>query len=115
MIGKPVVSPDAAVTSERSSSSEPCLVQDQHKWTVYMSKVNLPAALNDPRLPRRETDFFTKSWGEGFTDRVDVKPSSYLPEITRDHFKKYIRKTSSVSSFPYFSCMVTSKLYALDI
>ncbi|KAK3092497.1 hypothetical protein FSP39_003642 [Pinctada imbricata] len=30
------------------TSSVPSVVQDQHKWTVYDAKVNLPAALNDP-------------------------------------------------------------------
>lgn len=74
-----------------SSSSVPSLVQDQHRWTVYMSQVNLPAALNDPRLARRETDFFSKTWGESF-ERAEVVPSSYVPHITKEHFQKYLKK-----------------------
>ena len=30
-------------------AAEPSIVQDQYKWTMFMSQVNLPAALNDPR------------------------------------------------------------------
>ena len=72
-------------------------MQDQFKWTVYSARVNLPAVLNDPRLARRETDFFTKTWGDGF-ERVEVLPSPFLPEITRVHFEKYIQRTSKVRS-----------------
>ena len=60
-----------------------------------MSKTNLPAALNDPRLTRRETDFFTKTWGESF-DNYGVMPSPDLPEITKEHFRKYLKRTSKV-------------------
>ena len=77
------------------ATQEPAVVQDQYKWTLYQSQVNLPAALNDPRLNRRETDFFTKTWGELF-DKTHVDPSTHLPHITHDHFKKYLRKISLV-------------------
>lgn len=83
-----------AVAIPCNSASVPSVVQDQHRWTIFMSKVNLPAALNDPRLARRETDFFSKTWGESF-ERVEVVPSPYLPHITKDHFKKYLSKTSA--------------------
>jgi len=82
-------------SSKDLSVSNPAVVQDQYRWTLYMSQVNLPAVLNDPRLNRRETDFFTKTWGEAF-ETTRVAPSLHLPNITRDHFKKYLRKTSSV-------------------
>ena len=87
-------------STKEMSSSEPALVQDQYRWTLYMSQVNLPAVLNDPRLNRRETDFFTKTWGETF-EKNHVDPSTHLPNITRDHFKKYLRKISSVSMHLY--------------
>lgn len=85
-----------------SSSSVPSLVQDQHRWTVYMSQVNLPAALNDPRLARRETDFFSKTWGESF-ERAEVVPSSYVPHITKEHFQKYLKKMA-VSFYQSWIC-----------
>ncbi|NXN95623.1 VPS54 protein, partial [Rhinopomastus cyanomelas] len=66
----------------------PSVVADQHRWTIYHSKVNLPAALNDPRLAKRESDFFTKTWGVDFVD-TEVTPSFYLPQITKEHFALY--------------------------
>ncbi|XP_010291321.1 PREDICTED: vacuolar protein sorting-associated protein 54 isoform X2 [Phaethon lepturus] len=66
---------------------EPTVV-DQHRWTIYHSKVNLPAVLNDPRLAKRESDFFTKTWGVDFVD-TEVTPSFYLPQITKEHFALY--------------------------
>ncbi|XP_060596421.1 vacuolar protein sorting-associated protein 54-like, partial [Ruditapes philippinarum] len=73
---------------------EPSVVQDQHKWTVYNSKVNLPAALNDPRLVKRETDFFTKTWGVDFYEKSYLPSSPYVQEINRGHFQTYINRTS---------------------
>jgi vacuolar protein sorting-associated protein 54 len=58
-----------------------------------MSKTNLPAALNDPRLSRRETDFFTKTWGEAF-DNYGVMPNPDIPDINKDHFLKYLSRIS---------------------
>uniref|UniRef100_A0A8C5MF55 Vacuolar protein sorting-associated protein 54 n=1 Tax=Leptobrachium leishanense TaxID=445787 RepID=A0A8C5MF55_9ANUR len=71
-----------------SLSDEPSVVADQHKWTIYHSKVNLPAALNDPRLAKRESDFFTKTWGQDFVE-TEVLPSPYLSPITKEHFSLY--------------------------
>nr|Q9JMK8.1 RecName: Full=Vacuolar protein sorting-associated protein 54; AltName: Full=Vps54-like protein [Rattus norvegicus]CAB96885.1 Vps54l-like protein [Rattus norvegicus] len=68
-------------------------VTDQHRWTVYHSKVNLPAALNDPTLAKRESDFFTKTWGLGFVD-TEVIPSLYLPQISKEHFIAYQQEIS---------------------
>ena len=83
-------------TSQFAAASKPSIVQDQFKWTAFMSKVNLPAVLNDPRLSRRETDFFTKTWGEGF-ESGNILPAPQLPEIRIDHFRKYLKKISAVS------------------
>lgn len=66
---------------------------DQHRWTVYHSKVNLPAALNDPTLAKRESDFFTKTWGLDFVD-TEVIPSLYLPQISKEHFIAYQQEIS---------------------
>ncbi|XP_064600313.1 vacuolar protein sorting-associated protein 54-like [Liolophura sinensis] len=77
-----------------SHTQEPSVVQDQHKWTVYQSSINLPALLNDPRLSKRETDFFTKTWGDSFENTL-ILPSPYLREITQSHFEKYLHKTST--------------------
>ncbi|XP_028675956.1 vacuolar protein sorting-associated protein 54 [Erpetoichthys calabaricus] len=71
----------------------PSIVADQHEWTVYDSKVNLPAALNDPRLVKRESDFFTKTWGADFIES-EVMPSPYLPNVTKEDFASYLKETS---------------------
>jgi len=78
------------------AESAPSVVRDQLQWTIYMSRVNLPAVLNDPTLARRETDFFKKTWGEDF-EKSEVPPSSHLPHITLDSFRKYLAKNSAVS------------------
>ena len=74
----------------------PSVVAEHDRWTVYSSKVNLPAALNDPRLAKRESDFFTKTWGLDFAE-TEVMPSFYLPSITREHFGPYLQETAQVS------------------
>ncbi|KAK6181724.1 hypothetical protein SNE40_009521 [Patella caerulea] len=77
-----------------SVSSEPSIVRDQYRWTIFNSSVNLPAVLNNPRLAKRETDFFTKTWGTDF-DQMDILPSPYIPEITAGDFDNYLRKTAA--------------------
>ncbi|XP_074552157.1 vacuolar protein sorting-associated protein 54 [Halichoeres trimaculatus] len=71
----------------------PSVVAEHDRWTVYSSKVNLPAALNDPRLAKRESDFFTKTWGLDFAE-TEVMPSFCLPSITREHFGPYLQETA---------------------
>ena len=85
-------------TGRVMSHIEPSIVEDQHKWSVFKSTVNLPAVLNDPRLLKRETDFFTKTWGVDFYERSSISPSYLLPEITRFHFEQYIKRTAAVST-----------------
>ncbi|NXH13785.1 VPS54 protein, partial [Bucco capensis] len=84
----PDVCPKEPTGDPHASCDSPSLVVDQHRWTIYHSKVNLPAALNDPRLAKRESDFFTKTWGVDFVD-TEVTPSFYLPQITKEHFALY--------------------------
>ncbi|XP_002732213.1 vacuolar protein sorting-associated protein 54-like, partial [Saccoglossus kowalevskii] len=80
------------------TNSAPSVVTDQDQWTVYHSTQNLPAVLNDPRKAKREPDFFTKTWGEGF-EKNDILPSPFVPQITRIHFERYLRKTSAKFKF----------------
>ncbi|NXA42738.1 VPS54 protein, partial [Eudromia elegans] len=84
----PDVCPKEPTGDPSNLCDSPSLVVDQHRWTIYHSKVNLPAALNDPRLAKRESDFFTKTWGVDFVD-TEVTPSFYLPQITKEHFASY--------------------------
>lgn len=73
------------------------MVAEHDRWTVYNSKVNLPAALNDPRLSKRESDFFTKTWGLDFAE-TEVMPSFFLPNITQEHFTAYLQETAQVTA-----------------
>ena len=92
--------PSGAVSASELAQSAPSVVRDQLQWTIFMSRVNLPAVLNDPTLARRETDFFKKTWGEDF-EKSEVPPSRRLPHITADSFRKYLLKTSAVSVYCY--------------
>ncbi|XP_063058830.1 vacuolar protein sorting-associated protein 54 [Engraulis encrasicolus] len=89
----PDVCPKEPTGEARELCDGPSVVADQHRWTIYSSKVNLPAALNDPRLAKRESDFFTKTWGLDFVEQ-EVMPSFYLPNITKEHFAPYLRDTA---------------------
>ncbi|KAM8785124.1 vacuolar protein sorting-associated protein 54 isoform 4-T6 [Rhynchonycteris naso] len=89
----PDVCPKEPTGDSISLCVAPSLVTDQHRWTIYHSKVNLPAALNDPRLAKRESDFFTKTWGLDFVD-TEVIPSFYLPQISKEHFTVYQQEIS---------------------
>uniref|UniRef100_A0A1A7Y6A8 Vacuolar protein sorting-associated protein 54 n=1 Tax=Iconisemion striatum TaxID=60296 RepID=A0A1A7Y6A8_9TELE len=87
----PDVCPKEPTGEGRGLCNGPSVVAEHNQWTVFSSKVNLPAALNDPRLAKRESDFFTKTWGLDFTE-TEVMPSFYLPVITRDHFGPYLQE-----------------------
>lgn len=60
-------------------------------WTFYSSSQNLPAVLNDPNKGK-QSNFFTKTWGDSFVDKVEAYPSPYLPDITLQHFESYCKK-----------------------
>uniref|UniRef100_A0ABZ3NPL2 Vacuolar protein sorting-associated protein 54 n=1 Tax=Gadus morhua TaxID=8049 RepID=A0ABZ3NPL2_GADMO len=85
----PDVCPKEPTAGQPTRTHGPSVVSEHGRWTVYSSKVNLPAALNDPRLAKRESDFFTKSWGLDFAD-TEVMPSFYLPNISREDFGPYL-------------------------
>ncbi|XP_068451798.1 vacuolar protein sorting-associated protein 54 [Clinocottus analis] len=89
----PDVCPKEPTGVGRGLCDGPSVVAEHDRWTVFSSKVNLPAALNDPRLAKRESDFFTKTWGVDFAE-MEVMPSFYLPNITREHFGAYLQETA---------------------
>ncbi|XP_072318699.1 vacuolar protein sorting-associated protein 54 [Eucyclogobius newberryi] len=89
----PDVCPKEPTGEGRGLCGGPSVVAEHEPWTVYSSKVNLPAALNDPRLAKRESDFFTKTWGVDFTE-TEVAPCCHLPSITREDFSHYLQETA---------------------
>ncbi|CAH2991272.1 unnamed protein product [Chilo suppressalis] len=64
---------------------------ENEDWTFYSSSQNLPAVLNDPNRGK-QSNFFTKTWGDSFIDKIDIHPSPYLPEIHLAHFESYCKK-----------------------
>lgn len=61
------------------------------QWSVYMAAQNLPAVLNDPSRGK-QSNIFTKKWGDSFVERVAVAPTPLLPDITFAHLDTYIRQ-----------------------
>ncbi|XP_037106826.1 vacuolar protein sorting-associated protein 54 [Syngnathus acus] len=89
----PDVCPKEPTGDARGLREGPSVVSEHDRWTVYSSKVNLPAALNDPRLAKRESDFFTKTWGLDFAE-TEVMPSFCLGNITQEHFRAYLQESA---------------------
>lgn len=110
LIGKSIGTVDYTMSSSSSSgfrnipsnlrttiglnASNTTYVEADASWTVYDSTQNLAAVLNDPRLTKRESDFFTKTWGETFTENAPILPPPHLPTISSLLFKNYLKKTS---------------------
>ncbi|XP_003705328.2 VPS54 subunit of GARP complex scat [Megachile rotundata] len=67
------------------------LLEPSSSWTVYSAAQNLPAVLNDP-FKGKQSNFLTRTWGDGFVEKVDIPKSPYLPEITMQHFETYLKK-----------------------
>uniref|UniRef100_A0A182NTX3 Vacuolar protein sorting-associated protein 54 n=1 Tax=Anopheles dirus TaxID=7168 RepID=A0A182NTX3_9DIPT len=61
------------------------------KWSVFSAAQNLPAVLNDPSRGK-QTNFFTKKWGDGFVEGVPIGPSSRLAEVRWDQFEPYLKR-----------------------
>ncbi|XP_076245254.1 VPS54 subunit of GARP complex scat [Calliopsis andreniformis] len=79
----------AAMQHERKSNGQ--LSEPSSSWTVYSATQNLPAVLNDP-FKGKQSNFLTRTWGDGFVEKVDIPKSPYLPEITMQHFESYLKK-----------------------
>ncbi|CRK93598.1 CLUMA_CG007131, isoform A [Clunio marinus] len=63
----------------------------EEKWNIFSAAQNLPAVLNDPSRGR-QSNLFTKKWGDSFVDRQLVPPSSLLPRIDWTHLELYCKK-----------------------
>lgn len=66
-------------------------INETENWDFYSSSQNLPAVLNDPNRGK-QSNFFTKTWGDSFIDKTEIYPSPYLPEITLSHFETYCKR-----------------------
>lgn len=59
------------------------------EWGVYSAAQNLPAVLNDPQRGK-QTNLFTKKWGEHFVERAHIPGTPRLPDITHADFAVYL-------------------------
>lgn len=64
---------------------------EPEEWSVYMAAQNLPAVLNDPSRGK-QSNIFTKKWGDSFIEKVHISPTPLLPDITYDHLNEYIKQ-----------------------
>lgn len=76
------------------------------RWTLHRSAQNLPAVLNDPRRSRREVDFFTRTWGDHFTEAPPAGGEGPGARITRQLFDPYLARCAR-SRRPCSSAMAT--------
>lgn len=67
------------------------LSKGPEQWSVFSSAQNLPAVLNDPSRGK-QTNFFTKKWGDSFVEKTTINSSLVLPEIEWNHFEVYMKK-----------------------
>lgn len=61
------------------------------EWNFYSASQSLATVLNDPRRPRSK-DFFTKTWGDKFTDTSPIPPPQHLPAIRPQYFQTYLKR-----------------------
>ncbi|CAH1156225.1 unnamed protein product [Phaedon cochleariae] len=64
---------------------------DVEQWSLYSASQHLPAVLTDPNRGK-QSNFFTKTWGDAFVEKTVIEKSPFLPEITWAHFDTYLRK-----------------------
>lgn len=64
---------------------------EDESWSLYAASQHLPAVLTDPNRGK-QSNFFTKTWGDTFTEKTVIEKSPFLPEITYAHFEAYLRK-----------------------
>lgn len=65
-------------------------VKEPEEWSIFMAAQNLPAVLNDPSRGK-QSNIFTKKWGDSFVEKAQITQSPLLPEITFDHLDGYIK------------------------
>lgn len=64
---------------------------DTKPWNPYLAAQNLPAVLNDPSRGK-QSNFFTKKWGDTFVEKTPINASPYLEKIDWPDFEVYLRR-----------------------
>lgn len=65
------------------------MTSSSEKWSLYSASQNLSAVLHNPNLGK-QSNFFVRTWGDSFVEKVETERSPYLPEITYSHFERYL-------------------------
>lgn len=73
----------------RSPSEEEA--KEQKQWNPYLAAQNLPAVLNDPSRGK-QTNFFTKKWGDSFVEKTPINTSPHLEAIAWADFDVYLKR-----------------------
>lgn len=63
----------------------------EDKWNIFSAAQNLPAVLNDPSRGR-QSNLFTKKWGDSFVDKQQVPPTPHLPRVDWNQLELYCKK-----------------------
>lgn len=72
-----------AVTMGKGASGE--------QWNPFLAAQNLSAVLNDPSRGK-QTNFFTKKWGDSFVERTPINPSPHLEPVGWPDFDVYLKR-----------------------
>ena len=66
------------------------LLSDGPSWNFNAACQNMASILNDPKKGKQK-DFFTKTWGDGFAENLEIPRSPLLPEIKESYFVPYLQ------------------------
>lgn len=66
-------------------------VAREPEWSVFSAAQNLAAVLNDPSRGK-QTNLFTKKWGDSFVEKVHIPPATTLPSVLWNDFDGYLKR-----------------------
>lgn len=75
------------------------LLSDGAAWNVNAACQNMAAILNDPKKGKQK-DFFTRTWGDSFTENTDIPLSHLLPSVDESYFIPYLKKLAKRHKTP---------------
>lgn len=63
----------------------------EEKWNIFSAAQNLPAVLNDPSRGR-QSNLFTKKWGDSFVETQKVQLTPHLQNVNWNQLELYCKK-----------------------
>lgn len=61
------------------------------QWSLYLAAQSLSAVLNDPSRGK-QTNLFTKKWGDYFVEKVKIENSAHLENVQWEDFDPYLKR-----------------------